>query len=525
MRRQLLVILTLVVAATTLLSPLQRELFVGDETRYGQVIREMRATGELLVPHLEGRPYSHKPPLHFWMIWALTFVFGTSSLWPFVIPSLLAYALLIWFTGVLAREVAGGGEWIARFAIASFWLVWGLAQTARMDPSFTLVISAAALMIWRWLERGRGSHLHLAGVAVGVGILIKGPMAFVIVAVLCAIEAWRRRTGFRREMLTAVLIAAAIPLVWLVPALLAGGSEYSQEILVKQNVGRAVSAWAHSEPPWFYLLHYPITFLPWSFIGVPAIVAAWKRPENRQGALFCISWLAAVFVPFSLLSGKLDVYMLPAMVPLALLVGRYLSGDERHDRLARWGVVLSRALVVFIGVVFVLAIVIGPRFIERPSELAMVSLPLVRTLFWATGFVALIGLALQFGPAKRSALRASVVAALVSLFPLVYLSAFLMPVANAEVSSAPLAREIARITTRGDEVGLYGAPHLWARDLPEGLQRVNYLGAGALEGGATYRVIAARRDKAPELGAGLSEYEKTGEVVLKGKEFDVYRRD
>ncbi|MFN2238827.1 MAG: ArnT family glycosyltransferase [Thermoanaerobaculia bacterium] len=524
MKRSTLAALTLLVALTPLISPWQRELFVGDETKYGQVIREMRQTGSLVVPRLEGRPYTHKPPLHFWVIWALTFFFGTGSIWPFVLPSLAAYWLLIWLSGRLAEAFFGGGGGIARFVMASFWLVWGLAQTARMDLSFTLAISFAALMIWRWLELSRPRHLYYAAAAVGVAILIKGPMALVIMVLLAAIDGWRRRIGWRREIPAAIGIAAAIPLAWLIPAMMVGGRDYSHELLVTQNVGRAVSAWTHSEPPWFYLLHYPVTFLPWSLVGIIAIIAAWKRPETRDGAMFCLAWVASVVVPFSLLSSKLDVYMVPAMVPLALLLARFLTVDDGTDRLGRWGVILSRTVVALLGGVFVLAIVVGPRFIESPSELALVRLPLVRGLFWGTGAVALAGLVLQFGPA-RSVLRAAVVAALVWLFPLVYFSALLVPVANAEISSAPLVREIAKVTTRGEDVGLYGAPHLWARELPPGLEDVQYLGAGALEAGPTMRVVAVRRDKAPELGAGLGEYEKVGEVVLKGKEFDVYRRE
>jgi 4-amino-4-deoxy-L-arabinose transferase-like glycosyltransferase len=525
MSRSTLAALTLLVALTTLISPFQRELFVGDETKYGQVIREMRQTGSLVVPQLEGRPYTHKPPLHFWMIWALTFPFGTGSIWPFVLPSLAAYGLLIWLSGRLAEAFLGGGAAIARFVMASFWLVWGLAQTARMDLSFTLAISVAALMIWRWLELSRPRDLYVAAAAVGVAILIKGPMALVMVGLLAAIDGWRRRVGWRREIPAAIGIAAAIPLAWLIPAVLVGGRDYSHELLVTQNIGRAVSAWTHSEPPWFYLLHYPVTFLPWSLVGIVAIIAVWKRPEARDGAMFCAAWMASVVVPFSLLSSKLDVYMVPAMVPLALLLTRFLSREVTEDRLARWGVILSRVVVALLGGVFVLAIGIGPRFIESPSELALVRLPVVQGLFWGTGVIALAGLVLQFGWGGRSALRASVVAALVSLFPLAYFGALLVPVANGEISSAPLVREIAKVTTRGADVGLYGAPHLWARELPAGLEDVQYLGPGALEGGATLPVVAVRRDKAPDLGVGLAEYEKVGEVVLKGKEFDVYRRE
>ncbi len=77
MRRQHLYGIALaVVLASTLITPFGRELFVGDETKYSMVVREMRATGRVFLPTLLGVPFTHKPPLHFWLIDALTLPFG-----------------------------------------------------------------------------------------------------------------------------------------------------------------------------------------------------------------------------------------------------------------------------------------------------------------------------------------------------------------------------------------------------------------------------------------------------------------
>lgn len=87
-----------IVVLSGLLSPLQRELFVGGETKYNQVVREMRVGPFLqsfMVSTLEGEPFTHKPPLRFWLVASLTGVFGTYSIWPFVLPSLIAFALLL----------------------------------------------------------------------------------------------------------------------------------------------------------------------------------------------------------------------------------------------------------------------------------------------------------------------------------------------------------------------------------------------------------------------------------------------
>ena len=43
-----------------------RDLWNPDEPRYAEVAREMLASGEYLVPHLNGEVYTQKPPLQFW---------------------------------------------------------------------------------------------------------------------------------------------------------------------------------------------------------------------------------------------------------------------------------------------------------------------------------------------------------------------------------------------------------------------------------------------------------------------------
>ena len=212
-RDRLFLFLLAIVFASILLSPGARDLIVGDETKYAQVIRELRATNSWFLPTLEGTPFTHKPPLHFWMIGALTFVFGVYSTWSFVIPSLIAFAFLIW----LMWRMNGP---LAAFVCATSLLVWGSAQTARMDVSFTAFITLGIWMLQR-------ESLIAAAIALGIATMIKGPMAIVIAIVLFALEWWRRREAWGAgappaRIVAAITILIAIPLLWFIPAMIAG---------------------------------------------------------------------------------------------------------------------------------------------------------------------------------------------------------------------------------------------------------------------------------------------------------------
>ena len=61
-----------------------------DETRYLSVAWEMWSRGDFLLPTLNGVPYTHKPPLLFWVMHLGWSVFGVNAWWPRCIPALAA---------------------------------------------------------------------------------------------------------------------------------------------------------------------------------------------------------------------------------------------------------------------------------------------------------------------------------------------------------------------------------------------------------------------------------------------------
>jgi 4-amino-4-deoxy-L-arabinose transferase-like glycosyltransferase len=483
-----------IVFLSVLLSPLGRELFVGDETKYSQVVREMRA-GSFVVPTLDGDPFTHKPPLHFWLMASLTYVFGVYSIWPFVLPSLIAFALLM----LLMRRAWGP---MTAFVCATFLLIWGSAQTARMDVAFAGLLALAAILVYR----ANGALTIAAGVATGLAFLFKGPMAPVITLALFAFEAIRRRRKPVARDLLGVLPMLLLPLVWLVPAILIGGEAFWREIFYKQTVGRAVNAWVHKSPPWFYLVRSPATLAPWFFVTVAALFAAFRR--NDEQAKFAVSCMLSVLVPYTLLSSKLDVYMITMLPAVALLIGR-LAEDE--DLWGKRAALLTLAITALVGV--------AGFFVKLKGEdAALLTMPAVRGLF----IVLIVAGAAGFVIAWRSRLRIALIAVgLVPVFALSYVMTVLMPLANEQASTRPLVRALIGQNAPPETIGCYVCPHLWVRGMPPELARVRQLDAAEFAANRP-PVLVTRRRNAHEID--LRGYRKVSELRMIGKWFDVYRR-
>jgi 4-amino-4-deoxy-L-arabinose transferase-like glycosyltransferase len=486
-RDRLLLIMTAAVALTVFVSPSTRELFVGDETKYAQVVREMR-TGSVFLPTLEGTPFTHKPPLHFWMVDALTHVFGVYSTWSFALPSIAGFLALLW----LMWRWEGG---VAAFICGTSILVWGSAQTARMDVTFTLCIAIAA-----WMMQRAPDHLIKAGVILGIATLIKGPMAPVIGIFLFVFEWIRRRQRPPGRYALPLLAMIVIPLLWLVPAMLMGGGAYTREVLVKQTAGRAVGAWVHRSPVWFYVAHAPGALFPWFALLVVAIIAAYKRGDER--AKFYVSWILAVVVPYSLMSSKLDVYMM-AMVPaMALLIARLFAAD---DVWVRRGHIANIVMLVML-------------FLAGLSAPWVHVMPVAKVLLIALAIASVIGIVFA-----RRPLGSTFALGLVPIAVFIYAMLFWMPTINELASDRPMVRALIAQRVPAEQIALFTAPHVWTHDMPRELEHVRYVSAPDLRQRPSTLIVTSR-SHAKDIADVLRSYRKVAEFQMIGKPFDVYRR-
>ncbi|TCO83046.1 4-amino-4-deoxy-L-arabinose transferase-like glycosyltransferase [Plasticicumulans lactativorans] len=342
-----------------------------DETRYTAVAWEMWLRGDVLVPHLNGAPYSHKPPLLFWLINALWAWLGVHDWVPRLVPALAAAASLL-LTGTLARTLWPDDPGTR---VRAPWLLLGSLYVALFATflMFDLLMTACVLVGLIGLARAwrawRGGWTLFA-LGIGFGVLTKGPavLVYLLPAALAAPWwataprplAWRR---WYRALGLAVLAGAALALAWAIPAAVLGGEEYRHAILWGQTAGRMVKSFAHQRPWWWYLPVLPAILLPWALWP-----RFWQALLGRlraglgAGERFCLAWLLPGLLVFSAISGKQVHYLLPLLPAVALLIARGLGDLEPAGplaaRIGAWLLVLPYALL---GVALALAPLLAVR--------------------------------------------------------------------------------------------------------------------------------------------------------------------
>lgn len=378
-----------------------RPLLPIDETRYASVAWDMWLRRSVLVPYVNGAPYSDKPPLLFWLVLLGWRAIGVREWWIRLVPPLFALGCLF-LTARLARSLWPDREWPA---IGAPWIllgtiIWSLYATLVMfDYLMAFITLLAFLGLVRVSRRGGIGGWLLFAVAIGLGILAKGPVVFIYVGPPALLAPWwggMRIESSRRwygGLAAAAALGVTIALAWALPAARAGGPEYGSRILWYQTAGRLSGSFAHARPIWWYLSLLPLIIFPWSVS--PTVWRGMRRLARSvadSGLRFCLSSLVPSFVLFCLISGKQIHYLLPLFPVLAVLVARSL--DEKGltpRRLDRLPPALGLMVVALAMAVLPRLLVVMPRLgQELPAALSQVS-PLWGVLLLAVG-VALVAI-------------------------------------------------------------------------------------------------------------------------------------
>lgn len=350
------------VAALPLLGFWAYGLFDLDEGFYAAVVRDMIRRGDGIVPTLGGKPWFEKPILLYWAAIPSVQAFGTW--WGPRLPSVLATVAMVAFVGWLVRR-AGAAASTAVLALLATGTCLLPAAAGRMmltDSLLTLALTLCFGLFWVAIATGEARWKALAGAALGLSVLAKGPVGGALFVMLAGLTYRREpdlRAGFRGGWSGAVAAFAVVVAAWYVPAYLREGDLFVREFLVAQNVGRFSGGdRAHAvKPEWLHPIYYPVVLLmgcaPWSF---QAFRRRFWKPDGESAAFrrYVVRWLLVVLGFFTISGSKLPHYVLPAAPALAML-GAFALADRRRSprRLAIGASVGAVALSVVLNAGFV----------------------------------------------------------------------------------------------------------------------------------------------------------------------------
>jgi 4-amino-4-deoxy-L-arabinose transferase-like glycosyltransferase len=198
--------------------------------------------------------------------------------------------------------------------------------------------------------------LALMYVAIGLGVLTKGPVALVFPA--AAIGLWlvveRRLADLARLwIIPGALIVLAINLPWWWAIYAQHGIEPVQAFWLGENLGRYTESMQPGERDAFFYVPVVIGDLfPWSLFVIAGLAsgaaAVWARLPDAAVRRFLLVWVAVLVGVFSFSQTKQDLYVFPIVPALAALAADVILGSiDRGVRVRR--MLLGTAALLAVG--------------------------------------------------------------------------------------------------------------------------------------------------------------------------------
>lgn len=323
------------------------------EARYAEIARKMVELGDWVTPWFDyGVPFWGKPPMSFWITAASFKVLGVNE-FAARLPHFLSALVIAWLVWDWMRNYSAREATLALAMLVGAILFFVVSGAVTTD--ITLALSTTIAMRGFWLglhghDKQRQRERWLLFVGLGLGLLAKGPVAWVLTGVPIVLWALVTRnivsTWRGLPWLRGLLLALLIGLPWYALAEIHSPGFLNYFIIGEHWHRFVISGWkgdlyghAHAFPRGTIWLFAFTAMLPWPVLLLFAIrgrrraleVAA-VDPAKRRLNIYLLFWGITPCLFFTTAGNILWTYMLPAVPALVMLGAVWLARDVRQQR-------------------------------------------------------------------------------------------------------------------------------------------------------------------------------------------------
>ncbi len=329
-----------------------------DEPRFAQATKQMLETRDFVDIRFQDEARHKKPVGIYWLqaaavsgAQALGVPDALRTIGLYRLPSWLAAigSVLLVYWGALAF-LSRRGAFVAAALMAATVLIGVEARLAKTDATllFTCLVGFGVLArLWFAAVSPHISpplsrlHIWAFWLAMGLGILVKGPITPMIVFVPALALSLRERSG--RWLLPlkpwlGVLIVAVIIAPWLTAIAIKTGGSFFADSVGKDMLGKVGQGQErHWGPPGLYATLFWATAWPLSVFMALAFRFTWKE-RSDDAVAFLLAWIIPSWIIFEAVQTKLPHYVLPLYPAIAVLAVMAVerNGVPFEWRSAKW---------------------------------------------------------------------------------------------------------------------------------------------------------------------------------------------
>lgn len=353
---------------------------------------------ELYFLAIGGHPafgYVDQPPLVPLLAHAMDVVSGHSPVW-LRVPPALAGAVVVFATGLIAREF-GGGRGAQLLAAGAMAVSAILVSASHLDTTtiFDLMIwTVLSLLIVRALG-GNDRDWLLVGIVAGVGLEVKTLPVFLLFALAVGVLLVGPRGVAASRMLW---LGAAIAVVLWAPNIGWEATHDWPQLKLSSDIASGSSG--TSQPRWLFLPYQGVLISP---VLVPVWIAGWWRlarsPRLRTWRSFAVAFVVLIGV-FVAVGGK--PYYLCGMYPVLLAAGSdaTLGWVQRGASRAR-GLIVGAAVTLSAAVSAALMLPLVPASALHDTPIVAINYDAGEQVGWPRFVATVAGAYESIPPAKR----------------------------------------------------------------------------------------------------------------------------
>lgn len=352
-----------------------------DEARFMQASKQMIETGDYIDIRLQQVPRWKKPVGIYWLQAGAVHLSGQGAQaahWVYRLPSLAAgiasVLLCYWaFHSLIGRRAAT----LAAMMLGSSFLWMAEAHIAKTDMVLLVcVLLAHGALVHIYIAasgaRARFSALHwLFWVALGLGILVKGPIILIVsagIVLWCSLASRNLEPLMQLRPAPGVLVTLVVAAPWFVVISIKSGGAFWDESLFGDLLGKVAGVQEkHAGPPGYYLATLWITFFPWMPLFILAIASLWAD-RRAQRMRILLGWSLPFWLLYALFPTKLPHYLLPTFPAFCAMLAYWLvsRNEQSQGALLRWA---AAAMFALTGLILASVNIVVVPLLERQFPL------------------------------------------------------------------------------------------------------------------------------------------------------------
>jgi len=331
------------------------------EARYAEIARIMAETNNWVTLQIDyGVPFWAKPPLSTWLS-AMSFqLFGVNEFaarFPYLILSILMVLLIGKYAKRKGLDFFIPG--VILLTIPEFLIHAGVVST---DTALAFCVALVMISFWEGIHNQKQRiWKYLFFVGLGLGLLTKGPIIFILTGPPIFVWLvlfkkfkilWKSFPWILGTLITALV---ALPWYYFTEQKTPGFIDY---FIVGEHFKRFLSSgwkgdkygFPKSQPLGMIWVFLTLFALPWIQIAFGKI---WKNKSGlfqNQWVVFLLMWLLWTPLFFTVSKSLIHPYIMPVMVPVALLITHWWKDLKHHKRIVGGSLIFPLlALLFYIG--------------------------------------------------------------------------------------------------------------------------------------------------------------------------------